>query len=96
MRESLQEAIRRKLEELAEYSYSDGCVKFKMEYCTPDEAARISNSGMLDTLARILADVKPLHKLTPEEKADIEAWLPTEEQAAELFRDSPITPYNLL
>jgi hypothetical protein len=75
MKESLQEAIRRKLEEIVEYSYSDGCVKFNTEFCTTDELFRIGNSGILDTVARILSEVKPLHKLTPEEKTDIQAWM---------------------
>ncbi len=53
----LREALRAKLGEIAEFSYSDGCVLFKTEHCTPEELSNISNCGMLDTLARIMAEV---------------------------------------
>jgi predicted trehalose synthase len=57
-RRTLQERLREKLEQMAEYSYSDGCVLFDTTYCTEDEMSRIRNSGILDTLARVLAGVE--------------------------------------
>ena len=59
MEEKIQKAIRDKLEEMREYEYSDGCVLFFAHFCTPQELKRIThggNGGMLDTLARVLAE----------------------------------------
>lgn len=54
-----QAALRKKLEEMAEFSYRDGCILFHHSFCNQEEAKKLSNgeSGMLDTLARVLADV---------------------------------------
>lgn len=49
--------LRAKLAELVVCSYSDGAVLFDVDYCTPGERARLDESGMLDTLARILSEV---------------------------------------
>ena len=50
------ELLRAKLAELVVYSYSDGAVLFDVDCCTPGERARLDDSGMLDTLARILSE----------------------------------------
>ena len=55
--DQLREALRAKLGEIAEFSYSDGCVLFEVKHCTPEELSNLSNCGMLDMLARIMAEV---------------------------------------
>ena len=50
------ELLRAKLAELVVYSYSDGAVLFDVDRCTLDERARLDDSGMLDTLARVLSE----------------------------------------
>lgn len=51
--------IRAKLDEIVEYSYSDGAVLFDTSICIPEEFDRLRNSGILDTLARVLSS-KPV------------------------------------
>lgn len=63
MKEKIRQAIRNKLEEMREYEYSDGCVLFWETLCTEEEKAliRSGHGGMLDTLARVLAEeIAPL------------------------------------
>ena len=50
----LRDIIRNSLENMTEYSYSDGAILFKTEYCDAAETAGLSNSSMLDTIARVL------------------------------------------
>ena len=52
----LQDLIRAKLDEIYEYAWSDGAVLFKADLCTEDEKSRLRESGVLDTVARILAE----------------------------------------
>lgn len=58
MKNRIQKVIREKLEEMREHEYSDGCVLFFDRFCTSEERASIEsgNGGMLDTLARVLAE----------------------------------------
>jgi len=48
--------IRAKLGEVAEFSYSDGCVLFHGDICNHEESAKLDDCGMLDALARVLAE----------------------------------------
>lgn len=45
-----------KLGEVAEFSYSDGAVLFDTSICNPEESAKLDDCGMLDALARVLAE----------------------------------------
>lgn len=59
MKEQIRQAIRDKLEEMREYEYSDGCILFFLDtFCTDEEKVKIrsGHGGMLDTLARVLAE----------------------------------------
>ncbi len=48
--------IRKKLDEIYLYAYSDGAVLFDTSICLPEESAKLDNSGMIDAVARVLAD----------------------------------------
>ena len=55
-RDRIREIIRNRLEEISEYCYGDGAVLFNTNICTPAEAERLCSSGILDTIARVLAE----------------------------------------
>ncbi len=48
--------IRKKLNDVYLYAYSDGAVLFDSSICLPEESAKLDDSGMVDALARVLAD----------------------------------------
>lgn len=52
--EKIESIIRNKINEMAEYCYGDGCVLFDLSFCNEDELKRLNDSGMLDTLVRVL------------------------------------------
>lgn len=71
-KKAFQDAFQKKLEEITQYYYSDGCVLFWVDnFCIPEEIENLNSGKIADAIVRVFSEIAVetmAHLETKEEK----------------------------